>query len=508
MPSAPVNKDPTVYTLFSLRAEKRAVGLWVDAMSGSDDLTKHDYFDDFPPLLIITSTVVLAISVVLYFYYFHYSATSSRAKTKKTTVKSRTNQARGKPCRSTSSEKTVEQQQSSEEQAKPPPTTKPHHWLKTTLKGHGGQVLDFHFSNNGKYLASCSNDRSLIAWHCEDFSKKTTSRFIRTNVEWHSDTEYFPANSITEYATKIKWTPDNRAFIISKHEDNTIQYYRVGRNEDGILNSITPANSFPKKFEQEIFAIDMSCNGRFIMTAYADANVTVWNPKGEILSSFPTRQITLTAAKISLCGRYIATTGFTSDVKVWSVVFHPETNSFKHVIQTFVLNGHTASVLNLAFNNDSSRICSVSKDGSWKMWDTKVNEQTKLDASIVTSAKIPNKYKLCSLIAIDPEAKTVALANSRDILVFSAISGVLEEAIEYQVSDDITALSFDLTGNYLLSTGGKAIHVYHNVTGHRATIAALEKKIKDRNSTESLRARLQLDIDDIKKTLNTIKVKK
>ena len=41
--------------------------------------------------------------------------------------------------------------------AKKPPFNHP--WLITTLKGHGGRVLDMDFSENGKYLASCADGK-------------------------------------------------------------------------------------------------------------------------------------------------------------------------------------------------------------------------------------------------------------------------------------------------------------------------------------------------------------
>jgi WD domain, G-beta repeat len=39
-----------------------------------------------------------------------------------------------------------------------------HPWLMTSLKGHSGRVLDLSLSENGKMLATCADDRSILIW--------------------------------------------------------------------------------------------------------------------------------------------------------------------------------------------------------------------------------------------------------------------------------------------------------------------------------------------------------
>lgn len=69
------------------------------------------------------------------------------------------------------------------------------------------------------------------------------------------------------------------------------------------------------------------------------------------------------------CVFIVCIVGFTPDVNVWEVEF-TKNGDFKEVRQAFVLKGHTAGVYSFAFNNDSTRVASVSKDGTWKLWNT------------------------------------------------------------------------------------------------------------------------------------------
>lgn len=61
--------------------------------------------------------------------------------------------------------------------------------------------------------------------------------------------------------------------------------------------------------------------------------------------------------------------GFTPDVKVWEVLFDKSRN-FKSAKRAYDLKGHKAGLLSIAFSADSSRIASLSKDSTWKLWKT------------------------------------------------------------------------------------------------------------------------------------------
>ena len=93
-----------------------------------------------------------------------------------------------------------------------------HPWLVSTLKGHSGRVLglftlfndngqlyiltDMDLSANGKYLASSSEDRTVLVWHSKDFSAKE-HKCLRCNVEF-------------DHGVFVRWSPDSKAFVVQK----------------------------------------------------------------------------------------------------------------------------------------------------------------------------------------------------------------------------------------------------------------------------------------------------
>lgn len=61
--------------------------------------------------------------------------------------------------------------------------------------------------------------------------------------------------------------------------------------------------------------------------------------------------------------------GFAPDVKVWEVQFS-KSGEFKQVVRAFELAGHTSGVYDFAFSSDSGKMATVSKDSTWKVFNT------------------------------------------------------------------------------------------------------------------------------------------
>lgn len=48
-----------------------------------------------------------------------------------------------------------------------------------------------------------------------------------------------------DYATHVKWSPDCKAFVIHKFNENCLEVYKVDKKKDGWLNA-TKAVTFPQ----------------------------------------------------------------------------------------------------------------------------------------------------------------------------------------------------------------------------------------------------------------------
>ncbi|XP_066264397.1 transducin beta-like protein 2 isoform X2 [Branchiostoma lanceolatum] len=364
-----------------------------------------------------------------------------------------------------------------------------HTLLATSLKGHSSRVMGLDFSNNAKYLATCAEDRTVRIWSLKDWTDKE-HKSVQVNVE-------------LDHATLVKFSPDNRAFIVALYNGNTIRVFRIGRKDEGTGIQVSALEQdFPQKSIKDIIGLGISSNGKFMMTAFADTSIYVWNtkPGGEVLATIDTHQMENYHAAVSPCGRFIGCSGFTPDVKVWEVNF-AKGGDFKEVSRAFELKGHSSGVYSFDFNMDSTRMVSVSKDGTWRLWDTNIEYQKGQEASLLTKGEIHSAANC--MVAMAPNGSSFAIAQGYDISLYSAETGQEEEKFTDVHAEPVTAVAFDLGSKYLVSTGDKHVRVLHNTVGYQALLHDLQHKLKTTQST-AYKERLKEQIKETEDALKAI----
>ncbi|NXK86359.1 TBL2 protein, partial [Formicarius rufipectus] len=361
-----------------------------------------------------------------------------------------------------------------------------HQLLVAPLKGHSSPVSCLDFSSNGKYLASCSEDRTVRLWSTRDLAGRE-HRCLRANVG-------------LDHAELVSLSPDSRAFIVWLANAETIRVYKMTKKDDGSFTFTSSSEDFPKKHKAPVINIGIAETGKFIMTASSDTTILIWSLKGEVLASINTNQMNNSYAMVSPCGRFVASCGFTPDVKVWEVCFG-KNGEFREVTRAFELKGHTAGVLSFSFSNDSRRMATVSKDGTWKFWDTDVEYKKQQDPFVLLTARCTVAEP--RLIALSPDGRTVAVAGGSDVAVHNTRRGEEEERLCGVHSRHIARLAFDTTGRYLATCGDRALRVFHNATGHRAAAEEAEAMLR-RASGRAMRERLEQQAGSARKALAAI----
>ncbi|XP_058482706.1 transducin beta-like protein 2 [Solea solea] len=361
-----------------------------------------------------------------------------------------------------------------------------HPLLAASLKAHGGNVTCIDFSSNGKYLASCADDRTVRIWSTKDFLERE-HKCLRANVD-------------LDHATLVRFSPDSRAFITWLANGDSIRIFKMIKKDDGTFSFKAAAEDFPQKHKAPILNIGIAETGKFIMSASTDTCIHIWDLKGEILASINTNQMTNSYASISPCGRFVASCGFTPDVKVWEVCFG-KGGEFKEVVRAFDLKGHSAGVHSFAFSNDSHRMVTVSKDGTWKLWNTNVEYKKQQDPYLLKT--VPCVASEGSRAALSPDGRVVAISDSSNVALYSAASGQLEEEMHGIHSEEITDLRFDINGRFLVSSGDKAVRVFHNTPGYRAAIGDMKDMLK-KAQNEAMKQRLEQQIKEAQSALDAV----
>ncbi|CAF0719924.1 unnamed protein product [Brachionus calyciflorus] len=362
-----------------------------------------------------------------------------------------------------------------------------HNWLASSLKAHSDNVTGIDFSSNGKYFVSCGLDRAIFLWSTKEFELHQ-HKSIRCNVEF-------------DHATKIKFSPDSKSFIVSLGVSNTIRAFKIVKKEDSNIQ-ILPATvqDFPQKHKADLINIGISCNGKFIMTCSKDTTVNIWNLKGDILGTIDTRLGNNSFACVSQCGRFFGVCGFTPDVKIWEVAFD-KTDNFKEIKRAFELKGHSAGVYSFAFNADSTRMVSVSKDKTWKLWNTNIDYERGQDASLLLTISVDEKGP--SLIAISPDSYSVAVTVNNKLYFYNGLNGECDQVIDNIFNDSVTELMFSSDNKYLSVAGDRHVKIFKNITGHKVAVQDLESQIKNAK-TQGAKERIEQQIQEHKKYIENL----
>ncbi|CAJ0928363.1 unnamed protein product [Ranitomeya imitator] len=349
-----------------------------------------------------------------------------------------------------------------------------HPLLAAALKAHSGNITCLDFSSNGKYLASCSDDRTVRIWSTKDFLEREHN-CMRANVEF-------------DHATHVRFSPDCRAFIVFLANGDTIRVFKMTKKNDAFGFSAAPED-FPKRHKAPVINIGIAETGKFVMTASSDTSVLIWSRKGEVLSTINTNQVTNAYAAVSPCGRFVGSCGFTPDVKVWEICFG-KSGEFREASRAFELTGHSAGVCGFAFSNDSSRMASVSKDGTWKLWKTDVEYKKQQDPYyLLFTGKWAGKEP-CR-IALSPDGRVVAIASVCDITVYNAQTGDVEEEFKSYMETSSQILHLILATDFW-----SRLEIV-------AAIADMKDMLK-KSTTKGTKDRLEQQIKDAQRALDDL----
>lgn len=219
------------------------------------------------------------------------------------------------------------------------------------------QLISHKYLSSYRFFLCFFADRTILVWYLKDLSNAKDRKTFRVNVEY-------------DHVFKLCWSPDSKAILGFTAMEETIEAYRLEK-KDGIFTSYAKSVTFPRAHESDdIISLEISCNGKFIMSATNKTEIILWDVRGNILERLDSFLMTNYSVKISPCGRFIAASGFAPDVKMWEVKFN-KTGNYEKTVRAFELTGHNSGVWDFAFDHDASHLATVCKDGTFKLFDVK-----------------------------------------------------------------------------------------------------------------------------------------
>jgi WD40 repeat protein len=244
--------------------------------------------------------------------------------------------------------------------------------LLLTLTGHTGPIETLAFSPDGTRLATGADDQTIKIWDTASgelvhdqggFSAPVygvayspDGRLLAADAFMWETANMTPLPQFELSSGNLVFSPDGRQVAATTGSAVTIWDTATGRELMTLAGHSDWANS-----------VSYHPNGTHLVTASMDGTVRLWDlrPGAERLT------IQSGGARVAYSpdGRWLATDGFDSVARVWSATIGDLVAS---------LVGHSSGQFGLAWSPDSARLATASGDGSARVWRAAGGEAAEL----------------------------------------------------------------------------------------------------------------------------------
>jgi WD40 repeat protein/serine/threonine protein kinase len=334
-----------------------------------------------------------------------------------------------------------------------------------TLKGHRYEVNSVAFNSNGRQIASGGGDdgyAEILLW---DTTNGRQTQKLKGHLNTVRGLAFSPSGtqlaSASDDRTVKVWdtatgdetlTLKDTAFVYSLAFSPDGKQIFSASNDGAKLWSTETGLEMPKRFGGDVncvaFGPDRARHAPR-RAAGCNATVIVWDDNlGENLLTLEGHSASVLCVAFNPDGTQLASGSVDKTVKVWDIDAQKELRTLK---------GHSESVVCVAFNPDSTRLASASRDGTVKVWDVNTGKE------LYTLRRHKNEVES---VAFNRDGTRLASA-SRDgtVKVWNADTAEELLSLEGHVGG-LRSVSFSPDGAQLASGGvDKTVKVWDAVTG-------------------------------------------
>ena len=341
-------------------------------------------------------------------------------------------------------------------------TTPAHPLLLRVLKGHQEEVAALAFSPDGRWLATCSPDRTIRCFARADMGPAKKGGEVRcgsVGVE-------------LDDATALSFSADSR-FVCAATSAGKLQFFGV-KGGGGKLEKVKGFKTGAEASGRVHSALMLgSGDGTVVATAsgHDESFLRLYAPKGGLLQTVKVLSFTKGHARRAVASPdhgLVALPNNTAELKVFARASNSKTGAFEAVAKAYVLAGHAngAPLRDLSFGgapsaaegfptrNPTAATISASE---WVLWDLDVDWRR--DEKPREIARHADASADWTLVALSPRATVVAAAQGRRLTFFGARSGAVLVDIELAHDGAISALAFSPEGECVACAASNSKHV-------------------------------------------------
>lgn len=299
--------------------------------------------------------------------------------------------------------------------------------LSTALTGHNGAVQDVAYSPNGAFLASASDDNTIILWDAATLERVG-----------------LPFFGHTAGVTSVDFSPDGQR-LVSGSRDQSVIIWDTATGQ--VINRLAAHQSW-------VLSALYSPDGQMIASASGDGAVLLWDASsGEHLRAINGHEGGTFSIAFSPDGRTLASGGADGYVILWDVATGEEVQR---------LHAHRAAVFAVAFSPDGQTLASGGGDNTAIVW--RVNSDRRGAVEPVYTLVGPSRSVLSA--AFSPDGQTLAVGTAENVVMLwdvptaQRIGGALDG-----YRDWVYSTVFSPDGNTLASGSSDGSVVLWDISG-------------------------------------------
>ncbi|TBU52469.1 WD40-repeat-containing domain protein [Dichomitus squalens] len=278
---------------------------------------------------------------------------------------------------------------------------------------HDGSVTALAYSADGKYIASGSEDTTIIIWDA-------LANSVRHKVPIP------PEIGHTDTISALAFSRDNIYLASASHDEGVIIW--------AVANGRLHLRIQP---DHAIHSLVYTPDGRFLIGGASDGTLYLWNAQTyEEVRTLDKNTAVVTFVIFSPDGRLMATGGTESVCTIW------ETAKLEDGEPLNVLEGHRGMVCAAAFSPDNRRIITASDDGSSRIWNAETGE-----ALVILHEHTGPVWT----VAFSPDGKRIASGSSDStVKICDSFTGDRQLSLDGHDSM-INAVEFSPNGKFIAS---------------------------------------------------------
>jgi len=282
--------------------------------------------------------------------------------------------------------------------------------LQINYGGHMAMIKNIIFTNNGKYLISASNDKTIRVW---DIQTGKTIRILRGQIWGGQEGKIYTA----------ALSPNNQLLAVGGYFKNNV--IRLIHFPTGQIKHLL------KGHDNVILSLSFSHDNKLLISGSADGSARIWSTaSGKTLSILQGHSDAINGVAFSPDNLYSATGSDDRTIKFWQV----SDGSLQATLE-----GHEDNVNSVAFTLDGQYILSGSNDKTICLWHGKTGQfikvMSKQNSEVLSlSVSLNGKYALAgcgmnesgefkNFIYSIPSGKPVSVfTKNQNIVLATAIS--------------------------------------------------------------------------------------